>query len=48
MSDSRAVREGTGTRWGGWEAGVSQGGSHTGGPKSWRQEGNHLCLPQRP
>lgn len=33
---------------GGREAGVSQRGSHTGGLKSWRQEGNHLCLPQRP
>ena len=41
------LREETGARWGGWEAGVSQRGSHIGRLKSWRQEGNHLCLPPR-
>ena len=48
MSDLWAEREETGARWGGWEAGVSQRGSHIGRLKSWRQEGNHLCPPHPP
>lgn len=31
--------------WVGGRQGESKG-SHTGGLKSWRQEGNHLCLPR--